>query len=110
MANLTVDAGDIVRLATSVAFKIANGTPTDPTTVRVRIRPPWPSDEIVYVYGTDSEVVHDGAGLFHADIEPGALVDTPAGTWRYRIEGEGAVTGAEDGVFDVRYSRFSVIA
>ena len=110
MAELMVDAGDVVRLATTEPFTNADDDPTNPTATRLRIRPPWPAAEIVYTAGVDGALVNDGPGAYHADVRPVDLLADPQGRWRYAFEGEGAVTAGEEGTFFVRYSRFAEAA
>jgi hypothetical protein len=90
---MSINPGDIRTVYTTSPFVNAGNTPTDPTTVRVR----WKvhgGTETVWTYGTDSQVVKDGTGLYHADI-PVAEV----GLYYYRIEGTGTVQAAEEGTF-----------
>lgn len=93
----SINPGDIVRVYTDPPFTNASGTATDPTTVTLRWRLGQTGDETVLVYGVDSEVVKDGSGAFHVDIEV-----TDHGVYYYRWEGTGTVEAAEAGQF---YSR-----
>lgn len=102
MANI-YQVGDAVRVATSTAFTDATPAAFDPDVVRGKFRDPS-GNITTYVYGTDSELVKDGAGDYHFDI----TVDE-AGTWYYRMEGEtagGAAQGAAEGTFEVEASQF----
>lgn len=73
--------GTLVRV--SVTFQVG-GTDTDPTTVTFRHRKP-DGTVTAWVYGTDSQVVKDAVGKYHADL---AL--NQEGVWTYRWEGTGA--------------------
>jgi hypothetical protein len=89
----TYEQDNVVRV--SVTFKDAAGVLADPTTVKLRVKigSAEPSE---YVYGTDSEVMRDSAGLYHADL----AVNAP-GTWRYKWLGTGTVTAADENSFKV---------
>jgi hypothetical protein len=93
-----INPGDIVRLKTDPPFTNAAGTPTDPTTVKVRWR--RFNEETVWTYGVGSQVVRDGAGVYHADLEV-----TEIGTYYFRWEGTGTVEAAEESTF-ISYSDF----
>ncbi len=97
MAN-TYDKGDKIRI--SATFQDANGTDMDPTTITVKHKKP-DGTVITWVYGTDTEVVKDAVGKYHADI----TLDQ-SGTWLYRFEGTGSVVAAGEEVFHVRKSLF----
>lgn len=63
----------------------------DPTSLRFKFRNP--SNKLTtYVYGTDPEIVRDALGEFHVEL----MLNAP-GEWRYRWEGEGIVTAANEG-------------
>ena len=74
--------------------------PTDPTTVKCVIKAP-DGTVTTYVYGTDVELVKDGAGVYHLDV-----VANQNKRWHYRYEGTGTCTAVEEGSFQVR-SAFS---
>lgn len=93
-----INPGDIVRVDTAPGFKNAAGTLTDPTTVSLRWRAAG-GTETTWVYLTDSQIVRDSVGLYHADIP----VVVP-GLHYFRWKGTGAVTAAEEGTFDVNTS------
>lgn len=73
---------------TSVKFTDTAGVLTDPTIVTLTIRKP-DGTETAY---TASPVVHDGAGLYHADIPL-----TMAGRWLWKWNGDGAVVAVAEG-------------
>jgi hypothetical protein len=88
-----INPGDIVRVSTAPGFKDLAGTLADPTTVKLLWRRHGESTT-TWVYLTDSQVVKDSVGLYHADIpvvEPGLHY--------FRWEGTGAVVAAEEGTF-----------
>jgi len=97
--------GDIVTVRTNdpavagSGFKNAAGALADPTTVTLK----WgyassataqATSVTTWLYGTDSQVVKDGTGVYHADIPV-----TRAGIHRFRWVGTGAVAAASEGSF-----------
>lgn len=89
----TINPGDVRTVYTSSPFVNDAGVATDPTTITVRWRRHG-GTETVWTYGTDAEVVRDGAGLYHADIPI-----TASGLYYYKIAGSGSVDAAEEGTF-----------
>ena len=92
---MSINPGDLVRVSTAPGFKNAAGALADPTTVKLRWKRHGEA-ETLWTYLTDSQVVRDSIGLFHADIpvaEPGLHY--------FRWEGTGSVTAAEEGTFSV---------
>lgn len=94
------DSGDRIRLKTSTAFNV-DGVATDPTTITVQIKKP-DGTVLTYVYGVDAEVVRDGVGLYHVDINLDQV-----GTWYYRFAGTGACVAAAETEFYVLESEFA---
>jgi hypothetical protein len=90
-----INTGDIVRVATTPGFVNAAGALTDPTVVRLRWRVAG-GTETTWIYLTDSQVVKDSVGVYHADIPVIA-----AGLHYFRWEGTGTVTAAEESTFNV---------
>lgn len=90
--------GAVVRV--SAAFADADGQPVDPNTVQLEYRV-GSGDVTRWVHGTDSELVKDDVGEYHADI-PAA---TP-GRYYWRWESTGTGQAAEEGEFEVAQSRF----
>ena len=45
-------------------FETDGSTPVDPTTVKLRLRSPWPAGETLLVYGVDAEIVRTGVGIY----------------------------------------------
>jgi hypothetical protein len=86
-----INPGDVRRVSGS--FTNPAGMATDPTTISVRWRH-HRGTETTWVYGTDTQVVRDSAGVFHADIPI-----TVSGLYYYKFEGTGAVQAAEEGTF-----------
>jgi hypothetical protein len=86
-----INPGDVRRVSGS--FTNPAGVATDPTTISVRWRH-HRGTETTWVYGTDTQVVRDSAGVFHADIPI-----TVSGLYYYKFEGTGAVQAAEEGTF-----------
>lgn len=95
----TYDRGDTFR----ISFEAHNnaGALADPSTVRLLIRKPRQAPEVHTWPGGDGVIVHDGAGLFHADRLPDV-----SGLWRYRWETTGDPTVSEPGELFVRYDSF----
>ena len=98
MTTNPYDKGDLVRV--SVAFTDLAGAAVDPTAVTVRVKPPT-GTLVVWVYGTDAEVVKDATGAYHADVD----IDE-TGSWYFRWEGTGAAQAAAERLFTVRGSAF----
>lgn len=98
MSNV-YDVGDRVRI--SASFADEGASPSDPSPVRLRYRDPA-GTVTTLVYGTDPELVRDGVGAYHADLDAAA-----AGTWHYRAEGEASPQAAGEARFRVRGSVFS---
>ncbi len=90
-----INPGDIVRVATTPGFKDAAGVLTDPTAVSLKWRVAGGATT-TWVYLTDSQIVKDSVGLYHADIP----VVAP-GLHYFRWEGTGAVKAAEESTFNV---------
>jgi hypothetical protein len=86
-----INPGDVRRVSGS--FTNPAGVATDPTTITVRWRH-HRGTETAWVYGTDTQVVKDSVGAYHADIPI-----TVSGLYYYKFEGTGAVQAAEEGTF-----------
>lgn len=95
------DVGDLVRL--TVEFRNAAGTLTNPTTITFETRVHRDGVIDSYVYGTDVEVVKVGGveGTYYFDL---LLAESGAHAWRW--QGQGACVAAEEGVVEVKRSRF----
>ena len=85
----------------SASFSDESAAPSDPSPVRLRYRDPA-GTVTTLVYGTDSALVRDGVGAYHADLDADA-----AGTWYYRAEGEVTPQASGEARFRVRGSAFS---
>ncbi len=100
MSIKVYETGALIRAAG--AFTDVDGvTAIDPTTITIRFIDPA-GTATAWLFGTDSEVIRDSVGNYHADIP----VSLP-GVWRYRWEGTGAAIAAGEGQFRVQDSRFS---
>jgi hypothetical protein len=89
--------GQTVRIKTATPFQTADGTPTDPTTVTLRVR--TPSGTItVYTYGA-AEITKVATGDYYKD-----LTVAESGTYVYRWEGAGNVTAVDEDSFFVAAS------
>ena len=76
-----------------------SGQPADPGSLTLKVKPPTGVIQS-YGYGTAPEVVRDGVGLYHADL------DLPvAGVWAYRWELTAPNAGAAEGLIQVQKSR-----
>jgi hypothetical protein len=96
-----INPGDVVRVRTNdpdvagSGFKDVAGVLTDPTAVKLKWRAAG-GPTTTWVYLTDSQVVKDSVGVYHADIPV-----TMAGLHYFRLEGTGAVVAAEESTFSV---------
>lgn len=97
MASL-YDLGEGVYVTADFTDPVS-GTPTDPTTVTLRVLSPSQAAgaPTVYIYGTDPEVTKPAAGSYQ-----GLLEATEVGLWQYRWEGENAAPAIQEGTFVVR--------
>ena len=93
------DKGDRVQF--TAAFTNLAGAAADPTTIRFKVKRP-DLTETTWVYGTDAQVVRDGVGAYHAEVD-----FDQSGDWTYRWEGTGAVQSAGERAVIVRASAFS---
>lgn len=90
---MAYDIGDVVRVTETFTV---NGTPTDPSTLTVKVKIPA-GTITTYVYGVDAQVVRSSAGVFYVDVTPA----TP-GTYAVRFHGTGAAApGADEQTFTV---------
>ena len=84
----------------SVVFKsvVDDTTPADPTAVTLLIQAP-DNAQTTYTYLTDVELVRDGVGLYHFDLD-----FTHIGAYFFRWTGTGAVQYVYEGELDVAAS------
>ena len=82
-------------------FEDASGAPLDPSSVTLKLRRPNGA-ESTHVYGTDPDVVRDGAGAYHYGVDA-----TLPDTWHYRWVGAGSAPCADESWFEVRQSNFA---
>lgn len=95
---MTYDKGDRVRL--SVQFKTIDGVNSDPTTITISLRPPK-LETVVYSYNLSPAIVsRTGTGAYYIDVDVNI-----GGVWRYKWNGTGNLTVAEEGQIFVRDSR-----
>ena len=94
MAN-RYDSGDLVR-CTGV-FTDSAGAVSDPGTLLFTWRTPTGTYG-TYTYGVDAEVVKDGSGTYHVDLEP-----TVIGNWWYRWTATGTPTEVTEDHFAVTF-------
>ena len=93
---MTINAyvrGQQVRVA--VAISDAAGAAGDPGGLAVKVRTPAGA-VATKTYGADAEVVRDGTGAYHLDVDADA-----EGDWHYRWESTGTGQAAEDHQFIV---------
>ena len=97
----TYDISDPVELLATLELA-SSGTPYDPNVVRLKLLAPG-NVLSTYVYGTDPDLLKNGAGDYSLITYPPA-----SGIYTYRWEVEDASAnarvGAEEGQFCVRYS------
>jgi len=94
MTTIAYDVGDSRRL--KATFKDTAGTIADPTTINFKIREP-DGVETTYVFGTDSELVKEGTGIYYVDwtmAKPGRHIG--------RFIGTGNIIGTENYEFYAR--------
>lgn len=84
--------GTTVRIITEFSD---SGELLDPTTVSFTLKVPGGAT-LTYVYGTDAEVIRDGAGAYRFEYVPDV-----AGTFVYIWTGTGDVDAVEPGFFEV---------
>lgn len=84
------DRGDVVRTQATFTDPFNGDAAIDPSTVYLSVRPSH-GQTTTYTYGVDSEVVKDGVGIYHADID----VDT-AGDWHFRWWSTGSGKASEE--------------
>lgn len=65
MTTAVYDIGDLHQ--SLIAFSNLSNVATDPTTVTFTWTKPDGSS-VVYIYGTDAELIKDGVGNYHTDI------------------------------------------
>lgn len=92
----TFVTGNLVRV--SMTLKDSAGTLIDPTGLTFTYKPPT-GNATTWTFGVDSELVKDGVGLYHADIDA-----NQAGKWRYRWESTGTGQAAKEGEFEITKS------
>ena len=92
--------GDLVRIDGS--FTDLAGTLADPTTVTLKVTPPF-AVTVAYTWA-GAQVIRDSLGVFHYDLSV-----AEAGQWFFRWEATGASSQAADlGEFMVEPSSFVV--
>jgi len=92
------DKGDQIRF--SATFKNLSGATADPTTIVFKAKKPA-GTITTYTFGAGAEIVKDGTGVYHIDLDIDA-----SGDWSGRWEGTGAVKVAEEFTFIGRESAF----
>lgn len=99
MTETLFDIGELVRVTSS--FKNIAGNFIDPSVVTLKLKINTHT-VVVYVYGTNAEVIKDSTGVYHCDVSA-----TEAGTYRYRWEGSGTIgQSAGEDSFIVKASHF----
>lgn len=90
--------GNLVRV--SGLFTDDAGAVLDPTVVKCAVLAPGELP-VSYTYGTDTDVIRDGAGQYHLDIDAQA-----EGVWRYRWHSTGNGQAANEAAFEIAISPF----
>ena len=90
--------GDIGRL--QAAFQDVDNAYADPSSIKFKLKKPNGSI-IVYVYGTDPQIVKSALGVYYVDY-----FVTEHGRYFYRYEGTGLVFAAAEESFNVKKSNF----
>ena len=88
--------GEAARL--SVAIADPTGAAADPGALRLKTKSPA-GTLTTYTYGSSGELVRDGVGNYHADIQL-----TAAGQWFWRWETDAPNAGAAEGSLSVASS------
>ncbi|MFO1404651.1 MAG: hypothetical protein U1E96_08720 [Azonexus sp.] len=99
MADSRWIVGQVARLEATLVD--AGGYPADPGVLRCRVKAP-DGTITVHAYGSDPDLVRDGAGAYHFD-----LVLTASGAWHWRWEADAPNAGADEGQVIVARSRFA---
>lgn len=101
MTHRTYDTGDRRKLAISVLDE--DDQPADPAVLFFRIKEP---DGVItsYQYGTDSELIRTGVGVFHVYWDC-----AKAGLHQWRFEASGNINVAEESTFAVRPANVVVL-
>lgn len=94
----TFTVGDLV--VCSASFVDDDGEAIDPSEVGFKVKDPS-GNVTSYVYGDDIELVNDGTGEYHVDVNA-----DEAGTWNYRFYSTGTGQAAEESTFTVETSQF----
>jgi hypothetical protein len=92
------DKGDIVRI--SAEFRDDNDALIDPGEVFFDFVDPS-GNTTSYEHGQNSELVKDGTGQYHVDIDV-----NESGAWSYRYHSTGTGQASEEGWFWAKRSRF----
>jgi hypothetical protein len=90
----TYITGAVVRAAGAFT---QNGAPIDPTTVQAKVK--TPTGTTTYNYPADVQLVKDGPGLYHVDVD--TVTD---GTHRVRFSSTGAGKAAGEALFNTKSS------
>jgi hypothetical protein len=88
LKNGRIYPNSLVRI--SIRFTDADGTLTDPATVKFRTCDPC-GRSVTYTYLTDPEIQKESTGVYYADVTPDR-----GGRWNYRWETTGPVFATED--------------
>ncbi len=96
--TMGIDEGNVATVAGEFRM-VATKALVDPTTVRVIITRPDHSS-VIYNYGTDAQVIRDGQGKFHVDLDTSGF----PGDWRVRWQSTGVGQASDDVLFTVRGS------
>lgn len=90
--------GAVIRIPLTI--RNLAGADVDPTALTLTVHEP-DSTDVIYVFGTDIELVKDSAGDYHVD-HPTLL----SGVYRYKWLGSGNNSGACTGVFVIEEDGF----
>jgi len=93
------DKGDEVRVQTT--FTDGDGVAIDPDAVLFKFSDPS-GNTTSYEYGADAELVKDGTGVYHVDIDC-----DEAGEWRWKFYSTGTGQAADEDSFIIDQSWFS---
>ncbi len=91
--------GQLVRFTGT--FVNIDGENQDPDTVMFAFRGPSDTDATEYTHPADAELVKDGIGIYHVDLDLHTV-----GTWHYRFYSTGTGQAAEESRVIVQQSNF----
>ena len=84
-------------------FRDANGTPATPTAITLKYKPGAAANTVSVVYPA-AQIVLDGTGLYHADLDTTGAMLIPLDEWTYQWFGTGNIQATAKAIFEVERS------